>query len=1114
MTAIDLGTLSIGIKTDGVSESAKDMDKAKKAFENVQKSVGELDKQMELNQANYEAEISYIKSNTTTLNKNWQESKKVAAQRKYLSDMVKSQTDKVKMLKDGLEKLTNSEEQNTDAIADQKIEIAKAVKQLNEYQTELRESAKEEITHGFEKIKTGIKAVTTAAVAMGTAIVGALITSAEATREYREDQAKLITAFEQGGFSADAAKESYANMYAILGEDDRSVEAANHLAKLCETEEELAAWSEICAGVSATFGDSLPIEGLTEAANETAKVGQVTGPLADALNWAGVSEDAFNESLTACNTEQERSQLITETLLGLYEDAGAQYKEMNKDIIANRDAQRQMQDATAKVGEAIEPVLAQGKQMIAEFLTRLADWVSNNQGKIIGFVGKVKDFVNFLIKHKRAVITMISSVGTAFLAWNVASMISKVVLSIKALTSATKAAAAAQGVLNLTLSANPFGAIAAVIGLVVGGLTAFALTADDAAESTSNLSKEEKELRDSIEQSGQAIEESRKAIDENIDAVLSEMSHTEDLKNELMGLADEKGKVADKDKARAQFILNELNKALGTEYSMTGDVINQYDNLCSSIDEVIEKKKGMMILEGQEEDYKKALEKEGALTQEFVKAESALYDLMEEMRENENELKALYDRLVENGEVQGDSFEKWFETLSKMRGAYGEEGTKLIEEYDRIQAKAQEISKTYTDAAEQKKANDEIIRRYESDSLAIIQGNTSEVISSWEARTLGLKTHTEATETELKKQAETYTTKFQAVLKRIENGDKVSDTYFNSIKDMAKAALKQAELAGIALPEGLKEGIDKEMPKTAEEAKTQSENLLEQMKIAFDINSPSKKTMVMGKYLVEGLWKGIDGDTQWLIGKIKKFCKDSLDAIREYFGIHSPSKKTEEFGQYIVQGLAEGIKEDMSAEEALEQKCKNLTSILKEFTDSFSLDSSIAENEFTLWKLQNPNATPDESAAAEKQMLNKQLKNQADAIDVTNQAFLESKELTGENSEESKKLYEQLIKEKIAYEQLLVSIENVNKERDEAKAKAYEAAYKSNKARSEVLRAQEKGSRELSRLQTESKSQISDSQSRGKTSVTQIFYTKTAKPSEIRNATVKAMTSQEVIAAL
>lgn len=42
------------------------------------------------------------------------------------------------------------------------------------------------------------------------------------------------------------------------------------------------------------MGDALPIESLAEAVNETAQVAKVTGTLADALNWMGVSEDAVN----------------------------------------------------------------------------------------------------------------------------------------------------------------------------------------------------------------------------------------------------------------------------------------------------------------------------------------------------------------------------------------------------------------------------------------------------------------------------------------------------------------------------------------------------------------------------------------------------------------------------------------------------------------------------------------------------------------------------------------------------------------------------------------------------------------------------------------------------
>ena len=58
------------------------------------------------------------------------------------------------------------------------------------------------------------------------------------------------------------------------------------------------------------YGDSIPIEGLTESINETAQVSKVTGNLADALNWAGVSEDDFNAKLEKTKTLQERSNKI------------------------------------------------------------------------------------------------------------------------------------------------------------------------------------------------------------------------------------------------------------------------------------------------------------------------------------------------------------------------------------------------------------------------------------------------------------------------------------------------------------------------------------------------------------------------------------------------------------------------------------------------------------------------------------------------------------------------------------------------------------------------------------------------------------------------------------
>lgn len=96
--------------------------------------------------------------------------------------------------------------------------------------------------------------------------VGSLVSLADETREFREDMAKLETAFTTAGHTTETSSKAYKDFYAILGESDRSVEAVNHLAELTKSEEEVAKWSTIAAGVTAKFGDSLPVEGLTEAA--------------------------------------------------------------------------------------------------------------------------------------------------------------------------------------------------------------------------------------------------------------------------------------------------------------------------------------------------------------------------------------------------------------------------------------------------------------------------------------------------------------------------------------------------------------------------------------------------------------------------------------------------------------------------------------------------------------------------------------------------------------------------------------------------------------------------------------------------------------------------------
>lgn len=250
-------------------------------------------------------------------------------------------------------------------------------KSLGEAQKETQKTAKEGSSN-FKKFgeaaKTAGKAIGTAmkaAVAAIAAAATALVAVAESTREYRTEQAKLTSAFESAGASAEQAKETYNDLYRVLGDSGQATEAANHLALLTTNEKELAEWTTICQGVYATFGDSLPIEGLTEAANETAKVGQVTGSLADALNWAGISEDAFNEKLAACNTEAEREALIRETLNGIYAESAANYEKNAADILAANEAQAKLTDGLAALGAAVEPIITIFKSGLGDVLQEL-----------------------------------------------------------------------------------------------------------------------------------------------------------------------------------------------------------------------------------------------------------------------------------------------------------------------------------------------------------------------------------------------------------------------------------------------------------------------------------------------------------------------------------------------------------------------------------------------------------------------------------------------------------------------------------------------------------------------------------------------------------------------
>ena len=277
-------------------------------------------------------------------------------------------------------------------------------------------------------------------VAGATALTTAFIALDGATEEYRIAQGRLNTAYEAAGYSAQTATQAYRDFYGILGDVDTATEASQLLSELVENEKDISTWTRIAAGVHGKWGNSIPIEGLIEASNETVKVGQVTGQLADALNWAGIMEDDFNEKLSACRSESERYNLVMDTLAQTYEGAATAFYRNNKQIVDARRNQATLDEITAKLGDtsalvktrlwemfgAAEDGSLRGGSALAwlnEKADLFSDWVANLamdelatqfDQKFAAAVDAAKDALQWCKDNADTLSTALKTLGVAF----------------------------------------------------------------------------------------------------------------------------------------------------------------------------------------------------------------------------------------------------------------------------------------------------------------------------------------------------------------------------------------------------------------------------------------------------------------------------------------------------------------------------------------------------------------------------------------------------------------------------------------------------------------------------------------------------------------------------
>ena len=348
------------------------------------------------------ASIQENRSAFNLVKSTWDESTKTAEKlketQKYLAEQTKDYSDTVTILSRQLDELESAENRDEKAIQNKRNQLNQAKTSLNNYKKGLEE-VEEKLKSGSARMQDyakkldnlGEKAksagekmggVSTAAAGLA----GAVAATVPATAEYRKMMASLESSSELAGYSAEETEQTYKTLYGVLADDQTAATTTANLQALGLSQGQLQELLNGTIGAWAKYGDSIPIDGLAESINETAKTATVTGTFADVLNWAGTSEDAFNAKLANCRNESERANLIMQELAnqGLMQ-AGQKWQENNANLVAGNQATADFQQATAELAETVAPIVTQITQIVAGLLAKFNSVPPSTQ-QIIGVI--------------------------------------------------------------------------------------------------------------------------------------------------------------------------------------------------------------------------------------------------------------------------------------------------------------------------------------------------------------------------------------------------------------------------------------------------------------------------------------------------------------------------------------------------------------------------------------------------------------------------------------------------------------------------------------------------------------------------------------------------------
>ncbi len=352
---------------------------------------------------------------------------------------------------------------------------------------------------------------------------------------------------------------------------------------------------------------------------------------------------------------------------------------------------------------------------------------------------------------------------------------------------------------------------------------------------------------------------------DSADAVEAERSRTEALWKELRSLVGLNGEVLAGTEDRVDYILHELNDALGTEYERNGDLITQYGEIKAAIGDLIAQQEVESLLAAREEEYRTALRESG----NEAKRAAGLYA---DLTATEKALAAQTEKTTAAKEAFFASDE---DLDSRRHPLYDAYQTELALQND-LQEAYDNLSADYTTSAENAQRYAAIIQQTEAAKKAAYSGEfetarrllTEDLNARKAAHDAAEKINEEdvaALRAKYDQQiaaAKDYKEKYKAgiagytkpVLAELEAQERETKAILDRI---AKGATTWGEAMGTNLSQGLENGLDAYTAAVAKTARNQMQTVLNAMKNVAQIASPSGVTEDYGEFLDLGLVKGL-----------------------------------------------------------------------------------------------------------------------------------------------------------------------------------------------------------------------------------------------------------------